>query len=353
MRKHRFDALLRTVAVVAALAALTGGIAACGSSSGDGSSTSGSSTTASGKPIKVAFFTALGNTYLEATYDGLRKGFAGKDVSITPFDSQFDSQKQFSQIQDAIASQQYDAFVIFPVDGNAITPLMKQAADAGITVVDTDFPIGPRFDSIDPQVPGVAGSVLLPAVDSGTALGEMTVGACKGHDPCKVALLPGFLGSPFDTAVLGAIRDVISSHPEIEVVATQEGRLLAAPALAAAQNILQANPDLNVFTTVGDQMASGAERAVNAADKAGKVAIIGEAASQIGIKAVRDGRWYGTTVALPGTEGEIAAEMVLQSAKGTIDPRGVNPVERAGLPGYLSKDNQSDFPADFVGEWKG
>jgi ribose transport system substrate-binding protein len=352
MRKHRFDALLRAVALVAALAALTGGVAACGGSDKSSETTAGASTTAGGKTINVAFFTALGNTYLEATYDGLRRGFAGKDVAITPFDSQFDSQKQYGQIQDAIASGKFDAFVIFPVDGNAIVPLMKQASDAGIAVIDTDFPIGPRFDAVDPQAPGVAGSVLLPAVDSGKALGDMTVAACRGHDPCKVALLPGFLGSPFDTAALGAIRDVIGSHPEIQVVATQEGRLLAAPALAAAQNILQANPDLNVFTTIGDQMASGAERAVRGAGKDG-IAIIGEAASEVGVQAVRDGRWYGTTVALPGTEGEVAAQMVLQSAAGGISPRGVNPVEKTGLPSFVSKDNLSDVPADFRGEWKG
>jgi len=350
MPKHT---LPRAIALLAVLAALAGGVAACGGSDKSSGTTASGNTTAAGKPLNVAFFTALGNTYLEATFDGLRRGFSGKDVTITPFDSQFNSQKQYSQIQDAIVSKKFDAFVIFPVDGNAIVPLMKQAADAGITVIDTDFPIGPRFDSIDPQVPGVAGSVLLPAVDSGKALADMTVGACRGQNPCKVALLPGFLGSPFDTAVLGAIRDVFADHPEIKVVATQEGRLLAAPALAAAQNILQANPDLNVFTTVGDQMASGAERAVNAAGKQGDVAIIGEAASQLGVKAVRDGRWYGTTVALPGTEGEVAAQMVLQAAAGGIDPKGVNPVERAGLPSFLSKDNLSDFPADFAGEWKG
>jgi len=351
----RHPRMLRPIAALA-LVALALVAAACGGSDNGSTDTAGGagSTTAAEKPIRVAFFTALGNTYLEATYNGLRRGFEGRDATITPFDSQFDPQKQFSQIQDAIASKKFDAFVIFPVDGNAIVPLMKQAADAGITVIDTDYPIGPRFDTSDPQAEGVEGSVLLPAAKFGDALGELTVEACAGKSPCEVALVPGFLKSPFDNAVMDSIEAIVADHPEIKIVAKQEGRLLAAPALGVVQNLLQAHSGLDVVTAIGDQMASGAEKAIRGAGKTGQVEIIGASASEIGVSAVRDGRWFGTSISLPETEGEVAAEMVQQAIDdGSVDPVGVNPVERAELPGFISKKNLDEFPADFAGQWKG
>jgi len=359
MRKRLIGAAARPL-LATGLAAVALGLAACGGSggSGGGSSTGtgsgGGSGGGSAGGAEIAFFTSLGNTYLEATFDGLRAGLRGSGAKVTAFDSQFDPQKQFTQIQDAIATRRFDAFVVFPVDGNAIVPLMRQAADAGIPVVDTDFPIGSRFDTSDPQVPGVVGSVLLPATAFGAALGELTVRACADTTPCEVALLSSFLRSPFDNAVMESVESFLADHPDVEVVTKQEGRLLASTALPVVQNILQAHPDVDVVTANGDQMAAGAEKAIGAAGRAGRVRIIGASAGAIGVRAVRDGRWFGTSVSLPFTEGEVAAEMVVQAIeRGRVDPAGVDPVERAGLPPYLSQDNLDQFPADFDGQWKG
>lgn len=342
----------RCLVIAVAFGALALGAAACGGGGSD--STGGAGTSSGGDGPKVAFFTSLGNTYLEATSKGLQEGFGDSGAEVTSFDSQFDPQKQFSQIQDAIASGQYDAFVVFPIDGNAIVPLMKQAEDAGIAVIDTDFPIGDDFETTAPQVPGVKGSVLLPATKFGEALGEMTVEACAGTSSCEVAIITGFLQDPFENAVVDYTESILAEHPEIEVVAKQQGELLAAPALAAVQNILQASPELDVVTAVGDQMASGAEKAVTAAGKTDQVQIIGASASEIGVTAVREGRWFGTSTSLPFTEGEVAAEMVLQAVRsGKVHPAGVNPVEREGLPPYISQGTLKQFPADFTGQWKG
>jgi ribose transport system substrate-binding protein len=358
IRRSRTKALWVVIGVVG-LAML---VSACGSSDSTGSSsdqTASSGDTSSGgggEPVNIAFFTALGNTYLEATLEGLEESAEkGGDVDITTFDSKFDATTQFQQIQDAITLQKFDAFVIWPVDGNALVPVVKQAAAAGIKVVDTNFPIGDDFTTSQPQVEGVDGSVILPASDVGKALGEMTIQACEKEkaDPCKVAEIEGYAGSPFDTAAEEAIQETLKSAPQVEIVANQAGEYLADPAYKAVQNILQANPDIKVITTIGDQMANGAEKAVAAAGLTGKVQIIGEAASVPGVEKVRDGKWFGTVIALPKTEGRIAGEMVIKAARGeAVNPNGVNPVEQAGLPPYITQENAKSL-ADFTGEWKG
>lgn len=356
LRRSRSKALALLIAGLALGLIVT----ACGGSSDDGSTEAtgeASATTAaesSGDPVNIAFFTALGNTYLEASLEGLEEVTSKEgNVNVTPFDSKFDATTQFKQVQDAITAQKYDAFVIFPVDGNALVPAVKQAAAAGIKVVNFDFPIGDDFSTSEPQVEGVVGSVILPATEVGKSLGEMTVEACEGSEPCKVAEIIGYAGAPFDTASEGAIDEVIKGAPNVEIVATQPGEYLADNAYKAVQNILQANPDVNVITTVGDQMANGAEKAVAAAGLLGKVQIIGEAASVPGVEKVRAGKWFGSVIALPRTEGVIAAEMAIAAARGeAIAPPGVNPVESAGLPPAITQKNADSIP-DFTGEWKG
>src|SRR5580765_4373845 len=90
-RSRRRAGLLCLTLCVGALAA-----AGCGSNdnttASSPASTGGASTQAdTSKPINVAFFTALGNTYLEATGQGLEKAFVGQKVNVTPFDSKFDA----------------------------------------------------------------------------------------------------------------------------------------------------------------------------------------------------------------------------------------------------------------------
>ena len=70
------------------------------------------------------------------------------------FDPNFDSAKQVSQIQDAITSGEYQAFIVQANDGNAVVPAIQEAIEDGITVVAEFTPVGTRYDTIEPQVAG-------------------------------------------------------------------------------------------------------------------------------------------------------------------------------------------------------
>jgi ribose transport system substrate-binding protein len=166
------------------LALAVGAFAGCGSDDGGGSSAGGDSTT---KVKKVAFFGfASANSFAQATYAGVKEEAAKHNVEVKFFDPNFDSAKQVSQIQNAVTSGQYQAFVVQANDGNAVVPPIREAIDAGITVVGEFTPIGTKYDTIEPQVPGMI-FVGEPPTENGTALGEMGVDACKGVDPCNVA----------------------------------------------------------------------------------------------------------------------------------------------------------------------
>jgi ribose transport system substrate-binding protein len=295
----------------------------------------------------------LGNTYVDAVRVGLEEVAKRSNARLQVFDGQFDPQKQFRQVQDATASGRYDAFIITAFDSVSVVPALEDAAKTGIKVVAENQPIGPRLDTVEPQYPWVSGSTFTPSTVAAKHTAGQILAACAQKDPCKVVWLAGLLSSPIDRGSLKVVRDAIRSKPNIEIVATPEGRYLADPAYKAMQNALQAHGDAAVVATTGDQMAVGAEKAVQDAGLQGKIDIIGGGASQPGVQAVREGRWRATTLYLPVAEGRIAMEMAVKAARGeTISPKGVNPVDTTDLPPVLTRENVAEW-SNFRSQWKG
>ena len=135
------------------------------------------------------------------------------------------------------------------------------------------------------------------------------------RNPCRAVSCPGlFLSCRQDRNQTRSTT--LRRHQAIEIVAEQEGKYAAETARAALQNILQAHRDVDVVATTGDQMAFGMEQAIKAAGLQGKVKIIGNGASAVGVSAVKAGRWHATVVLLPCTEGRVATEYVVRAARG-------------------------------------
>ena len=84
--------------------------------------------------------------------------------------------------------------------------------------------------------------------------------------------------------------------------------------------MLQANPDVNLIATTGDQMTLGAEDAVKGAGKEGDVTLLGDGASVQGIEAVNQDRWFSSNVYLPFDEGKDSAQIAINAARG-IEPK--------------------------------
>lgn len=297
----------RSIGALATLVALALVLAACGSS---GSSAGGSS-----KVKRIAFFGfASANSFAQATWAGVQDSAKKHGVQARFFDPNFDSQKQVAQIQNATASGQYEAFVVQANDGNAVVPPIKDAIKAGIKVVGEFTPIGPRYDTIDPQVPGLIFVGEAP-VWNGKSLGEMAVKACGDQNPCKVAYLEGFKALPLDNARTEAVKQALAASPKVQVVASVEGGYTQASGLKAAQDVLQAHPDVNVI--VGSSQAiEGTEQAVKDAGKLGKVQLIGNGGSKQAVQAVKDGRWFGCYIIAERSSGAKAAELAISAGNG-------------------------------------
>jgi ribose transport system substrate-binding protein len=336
----------RRAAVLVSVVAIA--LAGCGDDGGDDGDSGGQSD----KQLKIAaFILASANTYSQANLEGVKE--AAKEagnVTVRSFDGAFDPTKQANQIQDAVAAGDYDGFVVFPNAGALVAPPVEEAAAAGIETVSASAAIGPDLKTGTPQVEGVIGTVWHENRINGENMGKLTVQACEEEHadskPCKVAFLTGGKDIGFEQAKLEAYTKVVEDAG-IELVAVQEAGFLQEPALKATQDIVQANPDLDVLASSGDQMTLGAEQAIDDAGVKG-VTLIGNGATEQGAAAVKEGRWYATPVFMPKTEGKLATLMLIDSLRGKQPSEQViDWVERSPVGPFLTKDNVDQFKPEW------
>jgi ribose transport system substrate-binding protein len=348
-----FNGSRRSLAAAFAAAAVLAGVAGCGGDDG-GSSSGGNSENS--KVEKVAFFGfASANSFAQATWSGVQDAAKKYGAETKFFDPNFDPQKQVSQIQDALTTQQYQVFVVQANDGNAVVPAIKQAISQGVTVVGEFTPIGPKYDTIEPQVDKLIFVGEAP-VDNGHKLGQLGVAACKGLDPCNVAYLQGFKALPLDNARTEAVMETLKEAPNVTVVASPEGGYTQASGLKAAQDVLSAHPDVNVI--IGSAQAiEGAQQAVKGAGKLpgnpselkqpNTIKLIGNGGSCQAVKAVKAGQWFAAYVAAERSAGEKATELGIQAANGKQVPSSYNTQQLQNPMGTRAVLEKTGFKAQY------
>jgi ribose transport system substrate-binding protein len=345
LRCHR----RRGAALVAAAAAgLT--LAACGSSSSTTSSSSSSPASAA-KPLSIAYLSfAVENSYDAPMLAAAQAVAADNNATLKVFDANNNPQTQFSQLQDAITSGQYQGIIVQPIFGTGLVGLVKQAIAKGIKVVNLDQILGSNLSTDKPQVPGLSANVAFVPTEIGTKLGNLVVQACKSKNlnPCNVGYLYDIKASALDVAVHGAFAKAIAADPAVKVVAQGQSFFSPTEGLTAVQNMLQANPSLNLIVG-SDQGIEGGAQALTAAHKTGKVILVGYGASAAALSGVASGAWYGDVAQAPASEGRLAVVAMIKALRQGKSSGGIDPVGSLPSSGVVTKANASQFTAEWPG----
>lgn len=291
--------------------------------------------------LHVGFFGfAKSNGFAQGTYLGVEQAAKANNASATFVDSNFSAQTQVQQIQDAVTSKQFEVIVIQANDNQALIAPLTQAVQAGITVVVEFSVIGPKFDTVQPQIPGAISIVDLPT-RNGKVLGEMGKEACATvpGDTCKVAYLEGFKSLPLDNARTDAVKAELATDPKIKLVASVEGGYTQDSGRQAFQNVSQANPDVNVVIGASQAITGAAAAAGNSGIK-----FIGNGASASNVDAVRSGKWFSIYVSDVVANGAKATELGLAKARGkqvetAIDEASLSPNNGKGTKAALDALN--------------
>lgn len=298
-------------------------------------------------PRQVAYLSASSaNTWLAASRTAMEEVAAANNIEMVEFDAQFDFDRQVSQFQDAVATGQYDGIIITALGGAAHIPDIQDALEADIKVVGLNQVIGEDFTTVEPQVAGMSAMVFEPPYQRGVRLGELTLQACEGMNPCNVVYFYGIKGIPLDVAVRDGWDATVAGSGVTEV-AEAEGQYLGPDVgLAAMQDIIVRTPDIDLVLGA-DQSMQGAEIALQEAGMT-DVRILGFGGSQAGVTAVKEGRWWGDLYGAPFTEGKLAMEAMVAALDGT-DSGGVDPSQSVPNRGLMTQANADQFDAQWDG----
>ncbi|YBV93854.1 substrate-binding domain-containing protein (plasmid) [Phyllobacteriaceae bacterium JZ32] len=230
-----------------------------------------------------------------------------------------DLNKQLADVEDFIVKG-IEVLIISPVDSKGAVAAIKRAESAGIKVITVDVPVeGAEVSSYigtDNYAGGVKAGELMAA-----ELGN------KGN----VAIIDYPTVQSVVNRVKG-FKDAIAKHPGMKIVAVQTG-ITRAEALSVAQNMLQANPDINGIFGFGDDAALAAAVAVKSAGLSGKVKVIGFDGMPEAIAAVdNDPDMVGVIQQFPDQMGKLAVDTAV---KVMADEKV--PAEQPIVPGVYTK----------------
>ena len=302
------------------------------------------------EPRRIAYLSASSaNTFLLASVGEMQRLADENNIEMVEFDAQFNADLQTTQFQDAVASGQYDGIILVALNGPGLVPDVEAALDAGLEIVLFNQIVGDDLSTNEPQVEGIAASVLAPPVVTGERAGRLTVQACAGLDPCRVVYIFGIRGIPLDVALRQGFDSVVANESTIEIVAEGEGQYLGPEGgINAIQDILQAQPDFDVVVGA-DQPLQGIELVLTDEGKLDDVALIGLGGSSPAIEGIRDGRWFATVFYAPASEGRLAMEAMIAALNDGTYTGGVDPNGGFVDEGIVTSANVDQFTAEWDG----
>lgn len=303
------------------------------------------------KQINVAYLSfAITNSYDAPMLAAARAVATASGIKVTVFDAGNDPQAQYKQLQNVISSGKYQGIITQPIFGAGLAPLVAKAIAKKIKVVNIDQILGANFTTDKPQVKGLSANVTFIPSKIGTQLGQQTIAACasKNLNPCKVGYIYSIKASTLDVAIYKGFSDAIAKNSAVQIVAEGQSYFTPSVALAAVQNMLQAQPDLNVIVA-SDQGIQGAIQAVDGAKLTGQVLLVGFGASAVGVAGVKAGTWFSDVAQAPASEGSLGMIALIKAIKTGKSSGAVNPVSELPNGGLVTKSTAKLFTAEWPG----
>ncbi|HUW65306.1 MAG TPA: substrate-binding domain-containing protein [Spirochaetia bacterium] len=268
--------LVLTIALVATVFSLA--VVGCGTATGG--NTSGSSQT--GQPvIGVTLFT-LTNPYFDTLGRALQKYGAQHGMKVV-VEGANNSQEEMLQQVDGFIQQHVAAVVMSPIDAVAAVSAVTALNKANIPA----FTIG---TSVDSTALNAAGGKLVEFVCSD----NYNAGVIVGKEMASYLNGQGDIGI-LDLKANQAVQDrdkgffsVTNKYPGIKVVADLDAQGSTTGGLTATSEMLVAHPTIKAIYDINAPCGLGAVQAIKAANKVGKVAVIGLSGSQDAVRAVED-----------------------------------------------------------------
>lgn len=320
MKKVLALVLVLVFAMVTMAGCGTSQSAASGDSSAAAAATVASSTaesSASTAPVKansdinIGFVgMTLNNEYHVTLANGAKEKAKelGVNIDVQAGDQHASAAAQLTIIENMIANG-VDGIIIVPSSSEGLETALTKCKNAGIPIVNADTILNADvLKTVGLEVPFYG--------TDNYAGAKMAGEYVKANLPqgCITAILTGIEGQQNAADRRNGFIEGAGDH--IKVVAEQTGNWEVDQGYTAAQNILSANPDLQLFFCSNDNMGIGALRAVQEAGKQKQVKIIGFDAVSEALNLVESGDFLCTVAQFPAEMGKLSVENVVKMIKG-------------------------------------
>lgn len=287
---------------------------------------------AEGDGLKVAISVAEYNEWNHLYENVVKEKCEEYGWTYEIFDSKQNVSDQINQVNSIIA-QKFDAMTIQPADNAALAPSMGAAADAGIIVV-SHYDIAPELGINDKIY-----QVLFGQKASGVLQAEEYIKACGEEG--KVAIIAGLTGADNAQQRTAGFEEVLSQYPGIEIVQTVYCDWDRQKAMAAAEDIISAHPDLTAFLVQDDGMSWGVYEAIEAAGKTDQIKIASQGFYESSIPAIKEGKFLFTITYPAGFFARDAFDLI----KKVHDGEEVERIQTLGME-LVTVENADTAPHD-------
>ncbi len=267
--------------------------------------------------IKIGFSQyTLGAPYFKAQVEAAKAKANELGIELVAIDAKNDMVKQIGDVEDLLV-QGIDVLILNPQDPKGLVTATKKATAAGVPVIIIDSSIDPSADFIT--------TVQSNNDANGELVGNWLVkqmARLKPGEEIKMALISGAKGNPVGKArrngvFKGTIEQQLRSngHAGFEIVSQGWGSWTHEGGLAAMEDILVANSDVNVLLAENDSMALGALKAIIGAGKEPMKDIIVLAAAdgqKEALKLIMEGEYGATGMNDPVLTAETAVEIAME-----------------------------------------
>ncbi|MEM6383118.1 MAG: substrate-binding domain-containing protein [Pseudomonadota bacterium] len=265
--------------------------------------------------------------------EGATEAAAGMGDELVIFNANNDPAAQNSAIETYI-EQGVDGIVVVAIDVNGIMPAVEQAVDAGIPVV--------AVDAVLPEGPHAA-QVGVDNASAGAMMGEFFLEymAAEMGGSAKVGIV-GALNSSIQNIRQAGFVETIEGADGVEMSTVVDGQNVQDIALAAAENLITANPDLDAIYATGEPALLGAIAAVESQGAQDDVKVFGWDLTVQAISGIEAGYVVAVIQQDPSQMGATAVEILGDLAGG-----GSTEANVAVPVTIVTSDNVDDFRSIF------
>lgn len=257
---------------------------------------------------------------------------------VTTSDGQNDMGKQISDVEDMVAKG-VNLLILNPRDPEGLVGAANAANAAGVKVVVMDSSINTKANIVT--------QVRSSNDQNGFLVGQWLAKKMQGK-PVKIILLSGSQGNEVGRdRRLGVFRGLVEGQlvndgkASFEVLGQGWGNWATEDGLKAAEDLLQAHPDVTVLLAENDSMALGGMKALQAAGKNDVLVLAAADGQKEALALIKEGKYGATGLNDPDLVARTAVDIGLKALKGELGAD--TPKLELTTPAVITQENVDKY----------